>query len=477
MKECRETLYKVGDFNLNNNENVDNNSDGAENTEFNGIKEVAKLYKQYGYYIEQYTSECIYSLVSDLAGNLIEVDLENWIMDVPTNFNLYSAIVGDKGSGKSTTIRKFKIRIYRKVVSELEQSFSSQMVGEVLSTKDFEGFAPTGEGLTRELDGINQRVIRIIGTEFGKTMSQMYGNSYLALLPEVFIKLHDGDAINRWLSSGNIHIDEGKFTTMMIDIHPGDLNNKGYIDGGLGRRTNLAIYKGKLDIPKLPVETARDNRKKVKEIDVSLVHFLSERFKRLFRGEGDPKPKVRFNDEALQILLDLFQKYGTDSDIAMKRYPTVAKYAILEAILTSPLEDNVLTVDKRCIDAALIHLNQYSKAQEELAHRIEISLPEGRVDAVVDYVNRNSYEKDGEIKLVMHKDLLQNLNLNARQAKEAETEVAQSRRCWVISYKPPKKKPSRVLARGDIEERVVRAFFDSELIRNGWDRYEIEGDT
>lgn len=263
---------------------------------------------------------------------------------------------------------------------------------------------------------------------------------------------------------------------MMVDIHPVDLNNKGFTEGGLGRRTNLAIYAGKLDIPKLPVESARENRKEVIQIDKKLTHFLVNRFKFLFRGEGDPKPKVRFSDEALQVLLDLFQKYGTDSDISIERYPTVAKYAILEGILTSPTID-ILVVDKGCIERALIHLHQYKKEQKEIAHRIELSLPEGRVDALVDYVNRNSYEKSGEIKWVMHQDLLRNLNLNARQAKDAEAEVAQSRRCWVISYKKPKKKPSRVLARGDIEERTIRAFLDSELNKEGWERYEIEGDV
>jgi hypothetical protein len=179
---------------------------------------------------------------------------------------------------------------------------------------------------------------------------------------------------------------------MMVDIHPVDLNNKGFTEGGLGRRTNLAIYAGKLDIPKLPVESARENRKEVIQIDKKLTHFLVNRFKLLFRGEGDPKPKVRFSDEALQVLLDLFQKYGTDSDISIERYPTVAKYAILEGILTSPTID-ILVVDKGCIERALMHLYQYKKEQKEIAHRIELSLPEGRVDALVDYVCEKRLER------------------------------------------------------------------------------------
>ena len=442
------------------------------------IKEIAERYNKYGYYIPQYTSECIYSLISDISGSLVEIDKDDWIMDISPNFNLYSCLVGSKGTGKSTTINKFKNRIYSKVIEGLTTNFSLDMVRDNLSIQTLEGLAPTGEGLTKQLSGMNGRVIRIIGTEFGKTMSQMFGNSYLSLLPTVFIKLHDGDVIDRFLTGGNVHIEGGKFTTMMIDLHPQDLDNIEYIEGGLGRRTNLAIYKGKLIIPDLSVETAKQNKSKVEELDAELIKYLVERFSWFFRAENDPKPKIRFNREALQILLNLSNEYGTDSDLSIQRYPTVLKYAILEAIINSPYSNNTLMVDKECIMRAMNHLNQYQDEQKEISFHIKMGVSEERVNMVIEYVNKKSYEDNGNIKFVMHSELLRNFSsMNGKQLQEVEKELAQSRKCYVITYKSPKKKPRRMLAKGDIPENVIRTYLDREENRNGWEKYEIEGDT
>ena len=439
------------------------------------IRGIAEEYQKYGYYIQKYTSECLYSLISDLTGNLVEVELDNWIFDVPVDFNISSALVGERGTGKSTTIKKFKMNMYNEIVESLSSEFLKTAVSDILSTRTYEGFAPSGEGITHELNGITERVIRIIGIQFSKTMSLMFGNSYLSLLSDVFMKLYDGDSIDRWLSSGNIHIDEGKFTTIMLDIHPDDLDNHSYTEGGLGRRTNLAIFNGKLNIPDISVSEARENRENVKKIDSEVINYLVQRVRSFVRMEGSRKPILKFDDEALKILLKIFHKYGTDSDIAVERYPTVARYAMLEAIINSHV-NNIMIVDKECVQRAIVHLYQYKEEQKTISQQLQLSIPKGRVELLVSYVDANSSEKDGQIKWVMHHEIMSKLNFNARQLKEVETEIAQSRKCWVVSVKPTKKKRFRLLARGDIKEIVLKAFLDSESRRMEWEKYEIEGD-